>query len=271
MSRGAGRGALLTASQVIPSGLDWAAVLLAANTGERVAALRAAGVRTIYVWDHPRSWFPDTWQRGLERHTAAVSRHGLQGIIVDPENGWDASMRADAAAFAGALNGLVASMEVGVTTFPGSPILDLLKGKVDRRIWGAVQIYNRGSRDARVFARWLERYRETFASTIPIIATFVPDHGVGSDLATPAGYQAYLGRVPTSYGFATYGIGPAYMQQAIARYRPITTSPLVGVALGGLSSLMPGVPMPVVITLMVIAILVVTGFVWTALGRPGWR
>lgn len=269
--RGAGHGVFLTASQAIPSGLDWAAVLLAANTAERVADLRRAGVSTIYVWDHPRSWGPDGWRNGVERHVAAVRRYSLAGFVADPENGWSASDRSEAAEFAAVLNGLVGSMEVGVTTFPGSPILDLFKGKIDRRVWGAVQIYNRGSRDARVFSRWLERYRETFPSTIPILATFVPTHGYGSDLSTPAGYASYLDRVPTSYGFATYGVGPAYMAQAISRYRPVTTAPVVGGVLAGLAGMLPGVPMPVVVTLLAIAVVLVLGFSWVALGRPGLK
>jgi hypothetical protein len=266
--RGSGRGILLTETQSIPAGLDWAAVIIGSRAPARIEQLRAAGVTRIYVWDHPRSWRPDAWEASLSRFAAFARQYRLTGIIVDTENGWTAADRGEAARFGSAIRLLTGEMEVGVTTFPGSPILESLASTAGPQLWALVQIYNRGANDAATFRTWFDRVRRVVPSTIPLLATWVPAYGHGSDLATEEGYSAYLGKVPTSYGFATYGAGPSYMMRQIANYRPALSSPVLAPVLGFLSGILPGnVPLPVLVTVIVFAVLAIAAAAWWTFRR----
>jgi len=265
--RGAGRGVFLTALQPIPSGLDWAAVVMTANSASRVAALRAAGVRDIYVWDHPRSWRPETWRDGLARMTAFARMHRLAGVIADAESGWESADEADAIELGRALQLTASEFDVGFTSYPGFRFVRTI-GRAAPSVWGAVQIYNRGSRSAAVFAQWLAAFRLGFPSTIVIAATFVPDTVAGQDLSTRAGYRAYLGRLPRSYGLATYGAGPGYMAEEIASYRPVESSAMLGPVIGLASAWLPGsIPLPVILTMVIIAAIAIGWLLWSAIRK----
>lgn len=257
----------MTAAQPIPSGLDWAAVVMGANASARVAALRAAGVREIYIWDHPRSWRLDTWREGLSRMVGFAQRERLTGIIADAEGGWETATGDDARAFGAALDAASREFDVGFTSYPGFRLLRSIASAAPR-VWGLVQIYNRGSRSAEVFASWFATFRSAFPSTIIIAATFVPATDIGQDLATREGYRAYLGRLPRSYGLATYGVGPSYMQAEVAAYRPLESSPLVAPLLSFATGFLPGgMPLPVVITLVVFALIIAAWGVWSVVRR----
>lgn len=261
--RGAGRGILLTGIQRIPSGLDWAAVLYAGNAAARVAALRASGVTTIYVWDHPSRFHRDGWESGLATLANFARQQRLTGVIIDAENTWTTADRPEARRMGAAAEILSREMEVGFTSFPGWPCLAAFAETCGRLVWGLVQIYNRGSNEARVFAAWLAQFRRAIPSTIVIAATFIPEHGHGRELATRSGFEAYLAKLPTSYGFATYGSGPGYMMDAIDSYRPITAAPIVASMLGFLAGL-PGaglVPLPVLVTVLALVCALVFGVV----------
>jgi hypothetical protein len=248
--RGSGRGILLTETQSIPAGLDWAAVIIGSRAPARIEQLRAAGVTRIYVWDHPRSWRPDAWEASLSRFAAFARQYRLTGIIVDTENGWTAADRGEAARFGSAIRLLTGEMEVGVTTFPGSPILESLASTAGPQLWALVQIYNRGANDAATFRTWFDRVRRVVPSTIPLLATWVPAYGHGSDLATEE------------------GAGPSYMMRQIANYRPALSSPVLAPVLGFLSGILPGnVPLPVLVTVIVFAVLAIAAAAWWTFRR----
>lgn len=223
INRGAppiGLGAFQRASYV-DGPWAWVAIVADANYAADVGAARAAG-KQVWLYSMPGAFLPGQWRDGLANLIAKAAAVGAEGIIVDPENGWDASHAGEIPAFGQALQDAAQVTRVGITSYPSwGPIVALAQASGDA-CFGVPQIYGQPGAftQAEIDSQW-SRWRGAFGTRlIPALAAWIPDSS--PTLATAEGYAAYLARIPRAGGAIVWTTGqiPVHMMDALQRYSP---------------------------------------------------
>lgn len=251
-----GPGILLGSRQPMPRELyghvTWAAVYMGSMFDSHLAECREANVHDIFVWAEPNAWVISTYEASIARAEHLCTTNGLRGYIVDIETPMS---EAQASAFGAALKASTRrGFSVGLTSFAGYRSLPDIAESCDGTVWTLCQIYNQGSNQARVFAEWLGHMRALFGHSIPLIPAYIPTRGHGPELASMAGYEAFLAKIPQSDAIGFYGTNHTMLAR-LASYR---SASVLNTALWLIG--LPTVWHMPVTTAVVISMLIVVGF-----------
>jgi len=215
-----GLGAFMRA-QYVDGPWEWVAIVgNNANYHDVVNHARAAG-KKIWLYSMPGSFAPTVWRDGLSTLIARASEVSAEGIIVDPETGWDGHWD-QIAAFGAALQDASTVTRVGITSYPAWAGMPALANAGGDACFGIPQLYGQQGAfsQGEIDGQWA-RWRSSFGTRlIPGFALWIPeDH---PELRDPAVYAAYLTRLPRAGGSIgwTTGAIPVHMLQAMRGYSP---------------------------------------------------
>lgn len=134
------------------------------------ANARALGLK-VFVWSGPDSWAPDRWEDTLRKLYGRVVSLRLDGLIANPEHGWQGkpSARRTLGATLQSVTESVAS--VGMTSYPAWGIEEIAETTTD--VWVSPQLY--GVRDPGTPDELYQRaakWRAYFGSVVPSLAAW---------------------------------------------------------------------------------------------------
>lgn len=215
-----GVGAYLR-DELIVEPFDFRAVNAArSDAGDMARAAMQLGPTWLYTG--PESWTPARWREELPRIVELAQALGVEGIIADAENDWTTGNGDDARELGRALAGAADAVRVGFTSHPSFPVLEQLAGGAGDAIWWSVQIYGRTANDATAFTRWAEGWASVVGRTRLTLS--IAGWNVTDAHRTPAGFQAYLDRLPRIGGGAIAWLGtgqlPEHIGDALSRFEP---------------------------------------------------
>jgi hypothetical protein len=260
-----GRGAFLR-DRIITAPFGFRAVNASRADVEAMAA-DAKALGPTWLYSGPSAWAPANWRAELERIVALAVRLDVDGIIADPENGWTQQDEAEARALGAALRSVAGSTRVGITSFPGLPVLAPLADAVGDAAWGCVQIYGRASTSPAAFRAWWERWADVFGERLCLaIAGWVPSDA--PELGSAEGFGRYLDSLPRSQAAIAWTVPegmPEHIATALATYEPGGSGVLtLGRAAMGFVLRPAGAVLVVVLALVVAVVVAVVA--WSARG-----
>ena len=196
----------------VPPG-PWRFVCVNAWRADRAQLVDVARERGAEPWLYggPSRWTGDAWRASADHLYRVAGELRVPRIIADPEGGAPAG--GELAALGARLSELARDVRVGVTFVPSFPGLDELAATAGDAVWSAVQVYGRGALDAATFAAWYARSRARFgARAILSVAGWAHR----PELATLAGYQAYLAMLPRVSGAIVWTDAPELPPHVLA-------------------------------------------------------
>lgn len=187
----------------IPAG-PWAWFVVDPRFPAVVAEAKRRG--PTWLFRGPESWTLETWRATLAELVAIASRplSGFEGVVVNPEAGWDGASDADFAEFGDALAQAALVTRIGVVTIPSWRGFERVARAAGRMVWWSIELYARTTAPS-TFAAHVARWRSVVGRrVVPSLAGFIPATAMGREWIDPdedgSSYRDYLAAVPRASG-----------------------------------------------------------------------
>lgn len=200
----------------IPAG-PWAWYAVDARHQSVIAEAKRRG--PTWLFRGPSAWTRDTWRETLAAQVAVASRpfSGIEGIVANPEAGWETASEQDFLDFGAALAAAALVTRVGVVTIPSWRGFARTARAAGRGVWWSIELYARTIAPAQ-FAGHVARWRAVVGHrVIPTVAAFVPETSLGRQWISRERYAAYLDAVPQAGGAIVWpGVTTEWMREGLA-------------------------------------------------------
>lgn len=192
-----------------------------------------------------------SWRANCDAAVTRARENGRNGVIIDPETPYGNSDADELAAWC-VSNARVT--RIGLTSFPSWGPIARIAPKLQRLVWGSVQLFYSIPTNAAGWARWRGLFGQRL---IPSIAGYVEGaHTTPEVLAmrgSPEGYARYIASIPHAPGAIVWPNHPVrqYMKDALAaRYGGPRVALSLPFAAASFMDTWPGLALAVVVALV---------------------
>lgn len=183
-------------------GIGWVAALHNNASDLELVELRRGGL-DVYLYLGPAHMLPGAVMSAFAEMVARARRLGLEGVIVDTEDGWSGASRAQAEAIARAMvDAARLGLSIGWTSFPAMPHAATIGQIAGAYVWANPQLYGAttGADEPAERARFIERWKGYgWRVIVPAVAGW-GTLGTGEN---PAAYLASFGRLKAAIFWTT--------------------------------------------------------------------